>query len=86
MLMHGKPCSNHIQKKCLDVFSGESEIRVASLGAASQSKLVPGLKPYTWYSFQVQGATMEGDAILWGNWSETVEIRTQQAGIEIKSL
>ena len=29
---------------------------------------------------------MEGDAILWGNWSETVEIRTQQAGIEIKSF
>ena len=67
-------------------FSGESEIKVSSLGAASQSKLVPGLKPYTWYSFQVQGATMEGDAILWGNWSETVEIRTQQAGIEIKSF
>ena len=62
------------------MFLDESEMNVRSSGSASQSHLVPDLKPYTWYSFQVRGATMEGDAILWGNWSETIEVKTQQSG------
>lgn len=51
-----------------------------SSGSPGESKMVTGLKPYAWYNFKVRGATMEGNNVLWGNWSEVLDIKTQQSG------
>lgn len=57
----------------------DSVIIVDSDNNAYHDNLIPDLLPYTSYSVKVRGATMEGDQVLWGNWSDTVEIKTSQA-------
>lgn len=47
---------------------------------------ITSLTPYTRYIVQVRAATMEGDQILWGNWSDTVQVKTSQAGKLLKKL
>ncbi|KAJ8300040.1 hypothetical protein KUTeg_021559 [Tegillarca granosa] len=46
---------------------------------ASISYAVENLKPYTEYEFLVRAATIQGDAIHWGNLSNSIQIRTTAA-------
>ena len=57
------------------------ERTIPSENTASHDLVLDELLPYTWYIVQVRGATIEGDQLLWGNWSDTVNFKTLQAGI-----
>ncbi|XP_052221507.1 cell adhesion molecule DSCAM-like isoform X2 [Dreissena polymorpha] len=63
------------QKGLLAEFRAE----ISSNHTPSHDYVIKGLTPYTWYTMEVRGATIEGDQTLWGNWSDTVEARTAQA-------
>ncbi|XP_053381258.1 hemicentin-1-like isoform X2 [Mercenaria mercenaria] len=53
-------------------------IIVSSDNDANHDYIIRDLTPYTWYTLEVRGATMEGDQVLWGNWSNIAETRTSQ--------
>lgn len=41
--------------------------------------MVDGLSPYTLYTLRVRAATLDRDQSLWGNWSNTLDVKTLQA-------
>jgi hypothetical protein len=55
-------------------------IIIGSDNHANHDYIIPDLSPYTWYTVQVRAATIEGDQVLWGNWTNPVETRTSQTG------
>ncbi|XP_052790482.1 cell adhesion molecule DSCAM-like [Mya arenaria] len=57
----------------------ESTVIIQSDSDPSHDYKIEGLAPYTWYNVKVRGATIEGDQVLWGNWSNTMEVKTAQA-------
>ena len=58
----------------------DTTIILGSNSDANHDYIIPDLTPYTWYAVHVRGATIEGEQVLWGNWTDTVESRTTQSG------